>query len=438
MYSKKNRAGLALGAAISLIASLFGGIPAANAATETAVVITPTVGTGTSVLVTDDFQLQARTGSAQVGVTGTWSYHIVVSTNSAGLMLGEGANTVSSWSSFTRLHSTVVSTSDQVMYVSGGATAPRLALKLNGATSLSASVTVDVTPYQDADGSHTKTNGDIVGDTVRVTFVPWATMGAAVTLQDVTAGDNGATASFTVTAGAINYDQLDSNFSVAITSTNDGGSTDSSVATGPEMVLQSHSESGSVATAPFTTSGAVQSVSAQLFYNGLALTAPVKKAVSALTIAGVTVSAVTGANVKQSATAEADARVNSAFKLNAFPHTTSITTSMAVAGTWSVSDIGTTFAMDADSGVIINGTTYTDSATLLASVFTQAAGTTTIDVTSFGQGTPDSNTTLTFKYTSQLQSKTLQVNFKVPTYTVAYTPTNTAGPAGTAKTLLLR
>jgi len=432
MRTTKNRSGLAIGAIVALIAGFFGSVPAASAATETAPVIVPSVGTGNTVLVTDDFVLSTRHGASQAS-SGTWSYYIEASTTSANLLVATGIASAATASDYTRVNT--VSVSGLASYhITTATTQTRLWLKLDGKTSVSSQVTVTVTPYQDADGTNgTKTNGDIIGDSITVTFVPWSAMGAAVTLQQPQAGANGATASFTVTSGAVNYEQLDSTFALVIESTNDSAATTSGQVTGSGIVSGNYSLSGSVATAEFTTSGAVQSVSAKVTYGDSDLTAEVKLAVAAKTIAGVTISALTGDNVKQTV-AGADARINSAFKLNAFPHTDSVTTSMAVAGAFSVSAVGNTFDLDANSGVIINGVTYTQSSRLLAATFAQAAGTTTIDVSTFGQDTPDANSTLTFKFVSQLVSTTLVVSFKVPTYTVEYTPTNVAGPAGTSRT----
>jgi len=311
-----------------------------------------------------------------------------------------------------------------------------LQLSLAGKTSVSTQVTVTVTPYQDADATHTYTNGDIIGDSITITFVPWSVMAAVVAVETPQANDIGATASVTVTAGDINWSQLDSNLTVKIYSTNDVQPSTAATVTPTDWVSNNYSKSGSVTTAAFTTSGTVQSVSAFIEYGGASASALVTKAVSARTIAGVTISAIAGANAVQTG-AGGDARVNTAFSLRAFPHTTSITTSMAVAGSYSVSAVGSTFDFDADSGVIIAGTTFTQSARLLGTVFTQPSGTTTIAVSSFGQDTPDTNSYLDFTFTSQLSTATTRILFKVPTYTVAYTPTNTAGAAGTAKSFAL-
>jgi len=111
---------------------------------------------------------------------------------------------------------------------------------------------------------------------------------------------------------------------------------------------------------------------------------------------------------------------------------------MAVASAVTVSAVGANIELDLDSGVVINGTTYTTSAALLSAGFTQAAGTTTFTVSTFGQDWDSgTNEYIDFTITSQLATDTLRVSVKIPTYGVTYTPTNVSGPAGTAKTFAL-
>jgi hypothetical protein len=222
---------------------------------------------------------------------------------------------------------------------------------------------------------------------------------------------------------------------------------------GTSIQTKGFSFSAIVATAPLTTSGTVQSVSATLVYaattSGIAaatsndvgnaryLAATATVAVNARTIAGVTMSPVVGDNVKQTGANAADARTNATFTMNAYPHTNSVTTSMAVASAVTVSAVGTNIELDADSGVILNGTTYTTSAGLLSAGFAMAAGTTTFTVATFGQDNDGANETLQLTITSQRATTNMTVTFKVPTYTVDYVPSNVAGPAGTAKTFAL-
>jgi len=426
MRKTQNRTGLALGAVIALISGLFISVPAAQAANESAPVTSATVGTGQSVLITDAFELYTRLGSGQSG-SGTWSYEIVASTTSANVVIGMGTTT----SSYTDVAINTVS--GLIGWHETTANQNYLQVSLNGKTSISSQVTVTVTPYQDSNDDEVKSNGDIIGDSYVITFVPWSAMATAVTLQDAIAHDRGITASFTVTQGSINYSQLDSNFTLVLESTRDLASSTAATVTPAQMVTGAYSKSGSVNTAVFTTSGTVQSVSAKVQYGGADLTAETIKAVTARTITNVTISPAYGANSEVTGDGTGDARVNTLFTVNAYPHSISITTSMAVAGSFSVSAVGSTFDFDGNSGVRINGVEFTSSAVLLQRIFTQASGTTTFTVESFGQDTPTNNTYLDFTFTAQGMSDTLRVLFKVPTYSVIYTPTNTAGPAGGAK-----
>ncbi len=61
MFKKDTRRGLALGAAFSLLASLFVSAPAAQA-DESGVVVTPFVGTSDTMLITEEFVLKTRLG----------------------------------------------------------------------------------------------------------------------------------------------------------------------------------------------------------------------------------------------------------------------------------------------------------------------------------------------------------------------------------------
>ena len=430
MRKTQNRTGLALGAVIALVAGLFITTPAAQAANESAPVTTATVGTGQSVLITDAFELYTRLGSGQSG-SGTWSYEIVASTTSADVVIGIGTTTSS------YVNTLINTVSGLIGWQETAAGENYLKVNLANKTSISSQVTVTVTPYQDSNNDEVKSNGDVIGDSYVITFVPWSAMATSIVLQDAIAHDSGITASFTVTQGSINYSQLDSNFTFVLESTNDGAASIAATVTPAQMVTGAYSKSASVDTDPFTTSGTVQSVSAKVQYGGNDLTAETTKAVTARTINNVTISPAYGVNSEVTGDGLGDARVNASFTVNAYPHTNSITTSMAVAGSFSVSAVGSSFDFDAQSGVRINGVEFTSSATLLQRIFTQASGTTTFTVESFGQDTPDSNTTLTFKFTAQGMSKTLIVTFKVPTYSVDYTPTTTAGPAGGAKTFAL-
>ena len=470
MQKINNKSGLALGSIFALVASAFVGLSPATAANETSAVIAPTgagLATQNSMLITETFETILRYGTGVVGaLTGASSgsgtvanASIQVSANSTSAVLDlqvDGDGEFSSGAADLILTS-VSSTVAAVGYKAVPSTSAYVSIGLAGLTSLSPAVDVTVTPFLDIDGLAGLTAGDSVGDPYVISFVPWSALAATVSVTDPVALDRGATASVTVTAGTIRWSQLNGAFGVAIDSTGDtstgaAGTISADVdgsptaRTGAEMVTANYSFSAAVATAPLTTSGVVQSVSARLFYfdsapaatanptQGLGLTALATKAVAALGVDATTISPVAGDNIKRTGANTADARFNSAFVLTAYPYSASITTSVAVASAFTVSAVGAGIEFDADSGVILNGTTYTSSAAFAAAGFTLAAGATSVPVSTFGQSETGATDVITFALTSQLRSNTLAVTLKAANYDLAAALTNYASLIGTSKT----
>jgi hypothetical protein len=476
MQKINKKSGLALGSIFALLASTFVGVAPASA-NETAAVIAPT-GSGAltqnTMLITETFETVVRYGTGVVGaLTGASSgsgtvanaqIQVSVNSSSAALTLldlkvdGDGNFAAGAADlTLTSVSSTVAS----VGYNAVPSTSAYVSIGLDGRSSISAALDVTVTPFLELDGSAGLTSGDAAGTPYVISFVPWSALGAAVSLTAPLAGDRGATASVTVTAGNIRWSQLDGKFGVAIKSTGDtstgtAGTISANVdgsptaRTGAEMVTANYSFSAAVNTAPFTTSGAVQSASAQLFYfaagtvnatdnpaEGRGLTVKTTKAVSSLGVAGTTVSPVAGDNIVRSGANAADARFNSAFSLTAFPYSASITTSVAIDSAFTVSAVGAGIEFDADSGVIVDGTTYTSSAAFLAAGFTLKAGTTAVAVSTFGQSYTGATDQMTFELSSQLKSTTLVITLQRASYTVDYDLATVAGLAGVAKTFAL-
>ena len=475
MLKFKNKAGLALSAIAAILFSSVVLVGPAQA-NESAVVLSP-MGAGAasqnSMLITEAFEMKLRYGTGVTGVNTTAassdsgtavdpSIHFVISTTSQDLEItvdpdgayGAGA---------TRLDgSGIVSISNTVAadgYVTIDSTSPYIKFALKNQTSISSLVTVTVTPYLDIDGTAGMTNGDAIGTAYTINFVPWSGLGAAVSLPAPSVGDRGLTASFTVTAGTIRWSQLDGYFSVAFGSTGDtvtntytlSATAVSSNATSTRTIQGSALQDGNyslspvVNTAAFTNVGGVNSVSAILYYfesnqaqnsaltslGGRVLVAETTVAVATQRAQGLTLSAVTSANIIKTGDNSADARYNSAFTLTAFPYSASITTSIAVASTLTVSS-HTTMEFDADSGVILGGTTYTSSAAFLAASVAIPAGTTTVAVSTFGQAY-DSGDKMVLILQSQLQSVTLTINMAQVDLTVAFAESTVAGLAGTTK-----
>jgi hypothetical protein len=455
MQKNKNRSGLALSVVAALLGTIFAGVTPAQAL-ETAPVTVPLGGTASQsqILHGEEFELTTRLGASMADRTSKWAYKIEVSSTSP-VSLSAGTAALG----FENVISDTISAGVSGFYQTTTSAATTLKVSLKGTTSLSPAITVTVTPYSESDAVVGPSAGDILGDPFVVSFVPWSVLGSSTTLTQPIANDQGATASVTVQPGSLNWSQLNGNFHIRMThAVASDRVTVSHAISGARLASTSNTVQGTsgtdagetrygnfsasfkVMTHPFSTSSRVDSLSAQLFYDqdaagtladGEGVAAAIKLAVTAQTITGVTVSPVVGTNLKHNGTAQADARVNSAFTLNAFAHSVSQTTSMAVASVFTVSAISN-IDLDADSGVIIGTTTYTTSAALLAAGVTQPAGTTTVAISTFGQG--DNSGYISFVGKSQgITSTALRVNLAVPSYTVDFDGANASSVVGSAK-----
>jgi hypothetical protein len=454
MQKNKNRQGLALGAVFAMVASLF--VMASPAqANESSAVIYPSEGleTQTTILGDEAFDLDIRFGTSVDA--GTKEYintpaagFGVVFTKPAGVTLS--ATVTGEASASATVSGTVAGTT----YTAGaqssqsGTAAVKMAVALPGRTSVSAAVAIIATPFLDLNRNGAKDAGEPSGTAVTINFVPWSTLGATVSITEAVAGDDELIGTFAVTPNAaINWAQLAGSFFISVSHTAEthasaAGGTDSAAVTGVALSLATfasasntatgnYSASFVVQTAVFTTSGTVPSVSATVHYQAQTLVATAKIAVTGLGVSAVTISAVTGPNAVQTTGTAIAARVNSAFSLNAYPWSSSLTTSVAVASKVTVTS-QTGIEFDADSGVILNGVTYTSSATYLAAEFTLAAGTVTIPMSSFGQN-PGGNEITKLTIVSQLKTAFVDINLVAAAQTVAYAPETIAGTAGTAK-----
>ena len=457
MQENKNRKGLALGVVATLVSSLFGAVPAAYSS-ETAVVITATgdgAQTQNSMLHTEAFETFLRFGTGVATRTANFGISYTIDSSSAAVIIfnDDNGNYASGASDVTASSYSATTANDG--YATFTSLSPYVRFSVPGLTSVSPAVAITVTPYMELDSQNGLTAGDAAGTAYTINFVPWSVMAPALTLQQPVAFDRGITASVTVTAGTLRWSQIDGWFTVALDSTAEqttaaSGTNSASVGgsdvelTGAELQTANFSFSATAATAPFTTSPEVQSVSAQLWYvasdpaNTTNLTdhtrafAMSKLGVTARTITGVTISPVAGSNAEQTGTNGADIRINSEVTVRAYAHSTAQTVSMAVQSVVSVS-AQSGLDLDADSGVILGGVTHTSSATLLKAAVTLSAGTTTFTLSTFGQSS--GTKTLDLIVTSQgVVSTAFQFNVKVATFAVVYTPTAVAGSAGAAKT----
>ena len=466
MLKANDKRGLSLGAIFALVASLFIAAPAAQA-NENSVVAYIATGTSsqTSMVHGESFDIKARFGT---GVADRLANPVNATVAGFGFKITKPAGTTVSYTTTFTTSARFLSFSPYNTQDSFGIESSRssdtIALNVVGGTSISTAVTITVTTFMDLDNDGVQDGGEADGNSIDITFVPWSTLGAAMTFASPPPGNTGVTASVTVTAGSINWDQLNGFFTVGISGSNetetsaatfsaisDGGAGQFQM-TGAELEDHAYSFSAAVAT-EITTNiagvGAVDSYSATLYYAaatltnavaagtlppvGRALLATTKVGVESKTFTAVTLSAVTSSTVKKIGDNEVEARTNNSFTLNAFGYSGSATTvSVAVAKTLTVSSL-TSVDMDADSGVIIQGVTYTSSATLLGASITIPAASSTVEISTFGQDGGGSDA-IAFALSGQNLSETLTVNLDTPAYTAGYTPTNVAAPAGTALT----
>jgi len=458
MQKNKNRQGLALGAVFAMVASLVVMTSPAQAS-ESSVVAFPTTGleTQTTILGDQNFDLTLRYGTGVAASLRTFTaspaagYGIVI-TKPAGVTIsvtvsGAIGGTTNVKSGAGGDAGTVAGTTFGRGVIASGS--PMVVIGLQDRTSVSPAVAITVTPYLDLNNDGIKDSGEPNGTAIVLNFVPWSALGATLTLPQPVSGQTSLEAKFAVTANpVINWAQLDDNFEISISytaavTTNPGGTTSGTItgatlasgtyATGSNLATGNYSASWLVATPAITTSpaSAVPSLSAAVTYNGQFLIKTAVTTATALGVAAVTISAVTGPNAKQTAASAAQARLNSAFVISAYPYSASATTSVAIASEVTVSAVAN-LEFDADSGVILNGTTYTSSATFLGAGFTLAAGTTTFAVSTFGQDFGGSEQ-MTLKITSQLKPDDLVIDLDGAVQTVAYAPETIAGTAGTAK-----
>ena len=454
MQKKESRQGLALGAVLSLLASFFVGAAPASA-NENAVVIYPAVGTEaqTTTLITEEFDFALRFGT---GVDS--SYFNYNSTNNSdagfGVIITKPAGVTLSYAinGATALRSTTTESAATTVThaIASSSSAKTLAISLSQKTSVSSAVSITVQAFLDLDVDGVADAGEPLGNTMTVNFVPYSALGVSLNVTQPLGDDTGASVSFNVTAGSINWSMLESEFAITVDSTADVFATQSAPIRGPNLetssaasssgtvgtttggtVARAFSASFKVLTAAFTTSGTVQSVSATVYYASESV-AVVTKAVQPVAAAGVTFSAVASSNAVLTTSGNVDARFNESFTLTTFAYSASNTTSIGVTRDITVSAYAN-LELDADSGVVINGTTYNTAAALVAAGFTLGADAESFVVSTYGQSDTSGTDSLTFTSTNGLVSQQLVVSFVAQELSVNYAPTAVAGLAGAAK-----
>ena len=438
MLKNDTRKGLSLGAIFALVSSLLvGGLASPANADESGVVLAPAKGTSYTMFITEDFQLKTRLGtnvnpeyintlhwkiekaagfglstSNFVGTTeetnlGNWgtNYTEVTGTATSSVIAAVGTSTTSGGLVGVPTQHIL---GMQVASFSAGAVQP---------TSLSASVTVTVTAFLDLDDDNEVDSGEAV-DTQTVTFIPWATWGASVTLGALTAGGTHATASATLPS-TLNIAQLTSSFYIGLggyAAATEHDSVSRSGAITPTTYLQKASNFVSVSAA--MTDGVpatANTFNASLYYGTPAQGTQVAftEVESGLrTITGVTASAVTGVNLSWSdeATGAANSRVNSPYSF--VVGGVSGSDGFVIAADTTLT-INSSAGLSAERYLVIEGVTYTDSDDLPSVSGLALTEKTTIDVSPHGFAGGDS---LTFVVSAQNFSDTLTVTQRSADY----------------------
>ena len=471
MQKNKNRQGLALGAVVALISSLFV-MTAPSQASETSVVAFPTTGleSQTTILAGEAFDVSLRLGTgvaatfrdystntnATLGVTVTKPANVPVTAVFTGA--GASASPAGAAATIRSLVAPINGTSTSTAVETAGTSAtfgivssgsPKVAISLGQNTSVSASVTITVTPFLDLNADGDQDSGEPSGTAMNITFLPWSALGATLSVATPIVGEHNLTVSFAVAANAaINWTQMDNKtFKFTVTSSGQALRTTISAAISAPNLVNASAATGFAASAGLDDTGsaraysasfaleahtfvAADTFSANIMYGSEILVTSTTATVGAYAVDGTTVSPVTGVNVVRTAGTTADARVNSAFSLAVYPYSASITTSVAVASVLTITET-TAADFSIDTGVSVNGTLYTSSAALLAANIAIPAGTTTVAIATVGQtGTPQYSFTLT----SQLKSVLLDVHFVGTAQVVVATPAVASGLAGAAKT----
>ncbi|MEY5023925.1 MAG: hypothetical protein RL569_838 [Actinomycetota bacterium] len=409
MTQSSTRKGLAWGAAVALVGSLFGVMPAQADAN---ISLTPIKGTSTSTFVTEEFTLVAATlNSSADSSVGKLTY-LVEKLSSVGVVAYSADSTTSADIAAGSSGKTIAaaSTSVAVIPTSSAAVAGKkniFSLKLVDATTSSASVDVKVTAFIDNDLDGVLDSGES-NEAVTVSFLKYSAVTAAVALTQPIVGDVKSYATGSVSG--INTDQLSGDLQIAFTHT-------SASATVSYSAIAAGSASAAVPALLVD-----ETISAQVRYthgsfNGLLGTADTKL-VKAAVITAATWSPVKGDNAKASGSGSVSARINSAFVLNV----KTVTNSTAVASIPATVTMNTYAAADALGStryILVNGTKITSSADVSAlelKLTTGTDGVAAVNVETVGFATD--GTTFSFTVKAQNLTNTYEVILKKPVFTV--------------------
>jgi len=282
MLKANDKRGLSLGAIFALVASLFIAAPAAQA-NENSVVAYIATGTSsqTSMVHGESFDIKARFGT---GVADRLANPVNATVAGFGFKITKPAGTTVSYTTTTTTSARFLSFSpyntQDSFGIESSASSDTIALSVVGGTSISTAVAITVTMFMDLDNDGVQDGGEADGNSITITFVPWSVLGAAMTFASPPPGGIGATASVTLTAGTINWDQLDGFFTVGISGTDEtetNGATWSAISDGGAAQYQmtgaeidDHAQSFSGAVTTITTAATPgltpESYSATVYY----------------------------------------------------------------------------------------------------------------------------------------------------------------------------
>lgn len=415
MAQNSTRRGLAWAAAASLIASLFGAMPASADAN---ISLTPAKGTSTGMFIDQVFSLKAATLNATTDASvGKLKYQIEKSATAGALLWTASSIAGDSMTPGNGASVSAAATMSVVVPVSATAvgTAKNIfSMKLNDVTTSSASVDVKVTAFIDNDNDGVLDDSE-PREAVTVNFLKYSSVTANVALTQPIVGDTKIKATGSISG--INTDQLSTGY-LSIKTVLSSSATASSVsgtATGGSVspALTDHLSNGA-ATITSSTFVVGVSVSAQAVFNSQLLGTAAVAAVKDRSITAWTISPVKGDNAKASGSAEVEARVNSAFKVTV----KALTNSTAVASVPGTLTLTTSETLSSTKYITVNGSNLTTSAGVTnyeLALTTGAAGTVDVEVSTTGFG---DNDTFSFVVTGQNLSTSSMMVTRTPVFTV--------------------
>lgn len=397
LVKKSTRRSWALTAAVALFASVFAGAPA-QAAGE--VTLAATKGDVYAVSTTDTFKMDAALG---VGVNNSFATQLkykIANADAATLSYTISGNSGNTFA--TSAATAIVAGADATSTV-----ASAIEISLDGGTTVSATTSITVTAFVDADNDGVLDSGEWQAART-LTYIPHSGLTATVVMDALTEGEAAQDYKATATFTNVNVDQMDGTPTIGFYVNN--------VISGSAVAI---AKATGVATLSGTVS-ATATFSAKVNYENVEIAESATVASGDRTIDGASVSAVDGANVKTSGAGTADARVNSTFTIQMLTSTSSSDlVGVATSGTYKVE---TNETLKSGVTLTVGGTAHSTTSTLpTQSAFTTGAdGKATLTI-----GTAGFTVSKTITVTITVQNTTSQL--VITQKAAAYTVTNTDG-----------